>query len=94
MKTPSTGSSSSGSPVVDSSRTPADLAVLAEDLDRDAAPVHLDLLVGEAALLDALGRAQLVAAVDQVDRVANLVRNIASSTAASPPPMTQTTLSW
>ncbi len=44
-----------------------DLAVRPDDLDRHAAPMHLDLVVGEAALLDALGRPQLVSAMYQVN---------------------------
>ena len=45
----------------------SDLPVRPDDLDRYSAPVHLDLVVGEAALLDALGRPQLVSAMNQMN---------------------------
>src|SRR5450759_2314733 len=49
-----------------------DPALVAQDLDRDAVPVNLDLGIGEAALLDALRCAQCIAAVDDVHLGAEL----------------------
>ena len=86
--TPETASNSSGSPVVDSKQDARHAAVLAADLDRHAIPVRLDLLVR-----DARAPAMHFVARSSSRRwtrwtlLANFVRNCASSTAASPPPI-------
>ena len=64
----------------------------AVDLGYFAVPGERDLGVGERACLHSLGGAEGVAPVDTVTVLANLVRNVASSTAVSPPPTTA--MSW